>query len=64
MARFKNARKVNYIVQRDRNTGHYFVVNTATNQSHMVKKTTNGWYAGTLYHPTLRDAIIYCAYGV
>lgn len=64
MARFKDARKVYYKVQRDRNTGHYFVINLAANRTHMIKKTNAGWYALSMYHPTLRDAIIYCAYGV
>lgn len=64
MAKFSNARKVNYLVQRDRNTGYYYVIDLEINKTHTIKKTNNGWYAGTFYHRTLRDAIIYCVYGV
>ena len=64
MARYKNARKVNYLVQRDCNTGNYFVIMLGKNDTRMIKKTKSGWYAEGLYHPTLRDAIVYVLYGV
>lgn len=64
MSKFKNARAVNYLVQRERSTGNYFVINLAYSKSDIIKKTTNGWYAQGIYHKTLRDAIIYTVYGV
>ena len=65
MARNKNARQVNYVVKRDRKTGNYFVVQfDRFNDTQVIKKTKSGWYAVGLYHQTLRDAIVYCLYGV
>ena len=64
MARYKNARKTNYLVQRDSNTGRYFVIILDRSTSQMVKKTKSGWYTGGQYHATLRDAIFFCLYGV
>lgn len=59
----KAFRPVPYIVKRDRSNNCYYVIRK--NQPFLtIKKTDHGWYACTMYHKTLRDAIIYCAYGV
>lgn len=59
----KNTREVHYKVYRNTNMKGYYNVVHGTKVS-LIKKTTQGWYAGTCYHRTLRDAIIYCLYGV
>ena len=64
MSRNKNARKVRYFVKRDRNTGSYYVFANGYTHTILIQKKPNGWYACSQYHKTLRDAIIYAAYGV
>lgn len=59
-------RKPKYFVKRVKHEDgmRYFVYVSGTPVPRIVIKTCDGWYAQTLYHATLRDAIIYCAYGV
>ena len=64
MSRNKNARKVSYFVKRDRNTGSYYVFVDGYKHPILIQKKPAGWYACSQYHKTLRDAIIYAAYGV
>lgn len=64
MARNKNALKVSYFVKRDRNTGSYYVFVAGYPNPILIQKKPAGWYACSQYHQTLRDAIIYAAYGV
>lgn len=64
MSRNKNARKVSYFVKRDRNTGSHYVFVDGYGIPITITKKPQGWYACTMYHQTLRDAIIYAAYGV
>ena len=64
MSRNKNARKVSYFVKRDRNTGSYYVFVDCYKHPILIQKKPAGWYACSQYHKTLRDAIIYAAYGV
>ena len=59
---FKNARKVSYHVRR--HDGKYYVFVDGYNSPITIQKKPQGWYACTMYHRTLRDAIIYAAYGV
>lgn len=56
-------RTVPYIVKRDIANHCYYVIQSGQTTL-TIKKTPNGWYACTMYHKTLRDAIIYCVYGV
>lgn len=59
----KSFRAVPYIVKRDRHNHCYYVIRQKLPTLTIYKKP-EGWYACTMYHKTLRDAIIYCAYGV
>lgn len=59
----KSFRKVPYIVKRDIANHCYYVI-VPNHPTFTIKKKPQGWYACTMYHKTLRDAIIYCAYGV
>lgn len=59
----KSFRPVPYIVKRDIANRCYYVIQRGK-PTLTIKKTSAGWYAYTMYHKTLRDAIIYCAYGV
>ena len=63
MARNKNARQVNYVVKRDRANECYYII-AGSKPRKPIKKKEHGWYACNMYHQTLRDAIIYCLYGV
>ena len=63
MSRNKNARQVNYVVKRDRSNECYYIIVGGKLQN-TINKKERGWYACTMYHQTLRDAIIYCLYGV
>lgn len=66
MGRNKNARQVNYYLKRrvhqEGNSQYWLFVGEA--QPYLIQKKEAGWYACTVYHQTLRDAIIYCLYGV
>lgn len=64
MSKYKNARKVDYVVQRNRDNGNYHVLFNNYSQHEIIRKTSSGWYAGSLYHRTLRDAIVYVLWGV
>lgn len=57
-------RKPPYFVKRDRSTGSYCVYVTGYHNTILIQKKPAGWYACTMYRKTLRDAIIYAAYGV
>ena len=59
----KSFRKVPYIVKRDIANHRYYVI-VPHRPTFTIHKKPQGWYACTMYHKTLRDAIIYCAYGV
>ena len=56
-------RAVPYIVKRDIANQCYYVIQRGK-QTLTIKKKPEGWYACTMYHKSLRDAIIYCVYGV
>lgn len=56
-------RAVPYIVKRDIANRCYYVIQRGK-QTLTIKKKPEGWYACTMYHKSLRDAIIYCVYGV
>lgn len=58
----KNTRKTIYHVRR--HDSKYYVFVEGVTSPYPIRKTPNGWYACTMYHKTLRDAIIFCAYGV
>ena len=60
----KMYRKPVYFVKRDRNTGSYYVFVDGYKHQILIQKKPAGWYACSQYHKTLRDAIIYAAYGV
>ena len=60
----KMFRKPAYFVKRDRNTGSYYVFVNVFQHPILIQKKPSGWYACSQYHQTLRDAIIYAAYGV
>ena len=60
----KMYRKPAYFVKRDRNTGSYCVFVDGYKHPILIQKKPAGWYACSQYHKTLRDAIIYAAYGV
>lgn len=64
MKKHASTRKVSYFVKRDRNTGSYYVFVEGYNHPIIIQKKPAGWYACSQYHQTLRDAIIYAAYGV
>ena len=57
-------RKPPYFVKRDRSTGSYYVFVDGYKHPILIHKKPAGWYAVGLYHQTLRDAIVYCLYGV
>ena len=57
-------RKPPYFVKRDRSTGSYYVFVDGYKHPILIQKKPAGWYACSQYHKTLRDAIIYAAYGV
>ncbi len=58
----KNTMKVIYAIKRDKaNHCYYLMINDEV--CNTIKRTDYGWYACTMYHRTLRDAIIYCLYG-
>ena len=59
----KRFRQVPYIVKRDIANHCYYVIQRGK-QTLTIKKKPEGWYACTMYHKSLRDAIIYCLYGV
>lgn len=54
-------RKVPYFVKRAHTC--YWVYVAGCNPMSIQKKP-GGWFSGAQYHKTLRDAIIYCAYGI
>lgn len=58
-------RKPKYFVKREKtpNGLRYWVYVQGVNPM-LIEKKPNGWYSCTQYHATLRDAIIYCVYGV
>ena len=58
----KRFRQVPYIVKRGI-ANHYYVIQRGK-PILTIKKKPEGWYACTMYHKSLRDAIIYCVYGV
>lgn len=62
----KNARQVNYFLKRavheDGNSKYWLHISNI--KMHLIEKKEAGWFAGSCYHQTLRDAIIYCLYGV
>lgn len=67
MARNKNARQVHYFIKREKvynkkPTRYWLYI--GQNKPQLIEKKEAGWYASTCYHQTLRDAIIYCLYGV
>lgn len=66
MARNKNARQVHYYIKRERKGGksQYWLYAGVGVGLALIEKKEAGWYARGIYHQTLRDAIIYCAYGV
>lgn len=55
-------RKPTYHVRR--HDGKYYVFVDGYNTPITITKKPQGWYACTMYHKTLRDAIFYCLYGV
>lgn len=60
-----NVRKVPYLVKRVTKNGetHYRVL--IGNDNHRIsRKGKAEWYAKGRYHKSLRDAVIYCAYGL
>ena len=63
MSRNKNERHVNYFIKRDKANKCYYII-AGGKLTHTIKKKEAGWYACTMYHQTLRDAIIYCLYVV
>ena len=60
----KMYRKPAYFVKRYRNIGSYYVFVDGYKHPIRIQKKPAGWYACSQYHKTLRDAIIYAAYGV
>ena len=56
-------RQVPYIVKRDIANQCYYVIQRGK-PILTIKKKPEGWYACTMYHKSLHDAIIYCVYGV
>ena len=66
MARNKNARQVNYFIKRDRDLQRnlQYWLHVEGKCTRLIKKQVGGWFAGSCYHQTLRDAIIYVLYGV
>lgn len=58
----KMFRKPAYHVRR--HDGKYYVFVDGYDNPITITKKPSGWYACTMYHKTLRDAIIYAAYGV
>ncbi len=61
----KRPKKFNmpYTVTWDKKAGRRFVWVNGAIQGTITKKGKD-WYAGSCYHPTLRDAIIWLAYGI
>lgn len=59
-------RKPKYFVKREKHVEgmRYWVYVEGYKGILGIKKKPEGWYACSMYHKTLRDAIIYCAYGV
>ncbi len=64
MARNKNARQVKYFVKRERKGEQTLYWVHAGNHMYLIEKKEYGWFGGSCYHQTLRDAIIYVLYGV
>lgn len=60
-----SVRKPPYFVKRVSKPGEpsSYHVHTRNNVERVTKKP-QGWFACTRYHATLRDAIIYAAYGL
>lgn len=58
-------RKPKYFIKREKKYGviHYWVYVQGTNPM-LIEKKPGGWYAASFFHATLRDAIIYCVYGM
>lgn len=65
MAKYKRARKVNYFIKRIKKDDEMqYWLYTDERPMELILKLRDGWYAKTRFHQTLRDAIIYCLYGV
>lgn len=65
MNKNKNARQVNYYIKRENKNGKliYWLYTTA-GKLNLIERKQGGWHADGTYHQTMRDAIIYCLYGV
>lgn len=62
MNKNKNARQVNYFVKRI--DGVYWLHIGGKLAPLRIERKPGGWHANGVYHQTMRDAIIYCLYGV